>query len=87
MVDDIRKDLEAAAKKAAERAAGHTRRVLDLVNEKLGVVPDRGELHTKPDVAHIAGIGERHPENLTHDQIRSLCGEVMRHVERMKTGR
>ena len=77
MADDIRKNLETAAKTAAARAAGHTKRVLDLVNEKLGVVPDKGELHTKPDVAHIAGIGERNPEKLTHDQIRSLCGEVM----------
>ena len=87
MADDIRKNLEAAAKTAAATAAGRTKRVLDLVNEKLGVVPDKGELHTKPDVAHIAGIGDKHPENLTHDQIRSLCGEVMRHVQRMKTGK
>ena len=49
--------------------------------------PDKGELHTKPDVAHIAGIGEKNPDRLTHDQIRSLCGEVLRHVERMKTGK
>ncbi len=87
MVDDFRKDIEAAAKKAAANAAGRTKRVLDRVNEKLGVVPDKGELHTKPDVAHIAGIGEKNPERLTPDQIRSLCGEVLRHIERMKTGK
>lgn len=87
MADDLKKTIEEAAKTAAAKAAGQTKRVLDRVNEKLGVVPDKGELHTKPDVAHIAGIGERHPENLTHEQIRSLCGEVLRHIERMKTGK
>ena len=65
MTGDLRKDIETAAKTAAARAAGHTRRVLDRVNERLGVVPDKGELHTKPDVAHIAGIGEKSPERLT----------------------
>lgn len=87
MADDLRKDIEAAAKRAATTAAGHTRRVLDRVNERLGVVPDKGELHTKPDVARIAGIGEKSPERLTHEEIRSLCGEVLRHIEHMKTGK
>lgn len=87
MADDVRKNLETAAKNAAAKAAGQTRRVLDLVNEKLGVVPDKGELHTKPEVGRIAGIGEKNPERLTPDDIRSLCGEVLRHIERMKTGK
>jgi hypothetical protein len=87
MADDLRKTLETAAKAAAAKAAGQTLRVMDRVNQKLGVMPDQGELHTRPDVAEIAGIGEKNPERLTHDQIRSLCGDVMRHVERMKAGR
>ena len=87
MADDIRKNLETAAKTAAAKASDRTKRIIDSVNEKLGVVPVKGELHTKPDVAHIAGIGEKNPERLTPDQIRSLCGEVLRHIERMKTGK
>ena len=87
MADDLRKNLETAARTAAAKAAGQTLRVMDRVNQKLGVMPDRGELHTRPDVAHIASIGEKNPERLTHDQIQSLCGEVMRHVERMTTGK
>ncbi len=87
MADDIRKNLETAAKTAAAKASDRTKRIIDSVNEKLGVVPDKGEIHTKPDVAHIAGIGEKNPERLTPDQIRSLCGEVLRHIERMKTGK
>ena len=87
MVDDIRKNLETAAKTAAAKASDRTKRIIDSVNEKLGVAPDKGELHTKSDVAHIAGIGEKNPERLTPDQIRSLCGEVLRHIERMKTGK
>ena len=86
MADDIRKSLETAAKTAAAKAAGQTLRVMDRVNQKLGVAPDKGELHTKPDVAQIAGIGERHPERLTHEQIQILCGEVMRHLQRMAGG-
>lgn len=42
------------------------------------------ELHTNPRVGHIAGVGETHPERLTVDEIRSLCGEVMRHIRRMQ---
>ena len=42
------------------------------------------ELHTHPEVGHIAGIEMRRPEQLTLDQVKSLCGEVDRHIRRMK---
>ena len=51
------------------------------------MVPDKGELQTKPDVAHITGIGEKNPERLIPNQIRSLRGEVLRHNERRKAGK
>lgn len=53
-------------------------------NALLAAVDGVTELHTNPDVGTIAGIGELHPERLTDAQIQSLCGEVMRHIRRMK---
>lgn len=45
------------------------------------------ELHTSPEVARIAGIGDAHPERVSDPEVQTLCGAVLRHIERQKDGR
>lgn len=40
-------------------------------------------LITSPRIKHLAGEGLKHPSLLTADQVRELCGSVMRHIERI----
>lgn len=42
------------------------------------------ELHLNDRIRHLAGKGLGDPKTITDDELRELCGEILRHVRRME---
>lgn len=72
--------------KEGRRRAGRARDALDRAYGKLTGVEAALELLTSKRVAHLAGKGLADPKTLSDDEVRELCGEILRHVRRMEGG-